>query len=660
LELAMGIDTGGTYTDGVIMDLSTGRVVKKSKSPTTHQDLTIGIRNCLAGLDGGFWKEIQLVCLSTTLATNATVEGKGSRVGLICLGHEVSESLPVAATYCLPGGHDIRGNAREPLDVEKLRDALKRLEGKVDALAVSGYCSVRNPEHELAVKDEAERMLEVPVVCGHQLTSDLGFQERTATAVLNARLLPVISQLLDSVQQVLRELGVTAPLMVVKGDGSLVDESRARQRPIDTVVSGPAASVVGATFLSGEKDALVVDIGGTTTDIASLREGVPEIHRDGAVIGGWSTKVQAARVHTFGIGGDSLVQVKRGEVQIGPRRVLPLSRAVADHPYLMEELKETWESGEKGMDIIDAQPFDCYLLGRYTPGERLTSWEREVVGCLAAGPHSILHISRSLGRDPNLLNLKGMINRGILLPASLTPTDLLHVRGTFTRWNREVAFLVAEMAALRLQMKREEFVDFVLEEVHRKIASAILQGLVRDLGYQQVDLAGETVLKPFLERILGREEEKFLCRVYLEQPVVAIGAPAREFMPAVTRLLNTRLCIPEHAEVANAIGAAVGRVVIKGVILVRPAAEGGYVAYTPWERKGFICLEDAADYAQRVGREYLVREAAEAGARDISISVQRKDVYSHISYPIEEEIFVESRISLLAVGRPWPRQGEMR
>lgn len=326
--LILGIDTGGTYTDGVIIEWETKQIICTAKALTTQDDLTVGMENCMRALVFDRWEEIGRVCLSTTLATNAIVEGRGCRVGLIVLGKKPQGRLPADVCVTLDAQVDIRGGVRERLEQNALEQALRQLHGRCEAVAVSGYASVRNPAHERQAARAAGEYLGLPVVCGHQLTGALGFYERTVTAVLNARLIPLIRALLTTVHLVMARRGIHAPVMVVRGDGSLMRADYAAERPVETVLSGPAASVIGARFLSGRKDCVVVDMGGTTTDIACLRDGVCKVSDEGARLAGWRTRVRALEICTYGLGGDSEIKIgKDGRAVIGPRRVLPLCRA---------------------------------------------------------------------------------------------------------------------------------------------------------------------------------------------------------------------------------------------------------------------------------------------------------------------------------------------
>src|SRR6266567_1956685 len=227
MNLGLGIDTGGTYTDSVIVALDSGEVLSKAKALTTRQDLVLGVKSSLEALDKALFPRIRLVGLSTTLATNSIVERKGSRVGLIL-------AVPTPQTFSLPlnnpadetavvaGSHDRYGAVATPLDAAAAEQAVRRMAGVVDAFAVSGYFSIYNAEHEIRIREMISAQCGLPVVCGHELSGDVGLLERAVTAALNARLLPVIGELLGAVASVLASNGITAPLMVVKGDGSLI------------------------------------------------------------------------------------------------------------------------------------------------------------------------------------------------------------------------------------------------------------------------------------------------------------------------------------------------------------------------------------------------------------------------------------------------------
>jgi N-methylhydantoinase A/oxoprolinase/acetone carboxylase beta subunit len=336
----------------VLFDQKQG-VIKSAKAPTTRHRLSIGIEAAVRSVLSVPPSEIELVSLSSTLATNSIVEGKGNPVCLLLIGYDprlVEETpfdrlVPDEHIAFIPGGHTYAGDEQYPLDAAAAEKAIVANAHRVSAFAVSGYFSVRNPDHELRVKEMVRRLTKLPVTCGHELTSQLDAPRRAVTTALNARLISLIHSQVMELKQFLAALGVNAPLMVVKGDGSLIDAEMALERPVETILSGPAASVVGALYLGKKKTAIVVDIGGTTTDVAVVRDGLPSLNSQGATVGGWQTMVEALDVHTAGLGGDSEVRLDKDDtLVVGPRRVIPLSMLAADHPSVLEALKVDLQS----------------------------------------------------------------------------------------------------------------------------------------------------------------------------------------------------------------------------------------------------------------------------------------------------------------------------
>ena len=317
MPILLGLDTGGTYTDAVLFDQTKGRfeasgakasgvVLATAKALTTKHDLAIGLKGAIEAVlphlpAGVKPADIALVSMSTTLATNAIVEGHGAPICLILLGYDVKaldraglkQALGSDPVVFVAGGHKPTGDEQAPLDLAAARGAILTYAPRVAAFAVSGYFSVRNPAHEIAVRQLIRDLTDRPVSCGHELTSKLDAPRRALTVALNARLIPQLQQLIRAVSGLLAERGITAPLMVVKGDGSLIDQQVALTCPVETILSGPAASLVGARHLSGADTVMVSDMGGTTTDIAMLRHGRPVLNKEGAVVGGWRTMVEA-------------------------------------------------------------------------------------------------------------------------------------------------------------------------------------------------------------------------------------------------------------------------------------------------------------------------------------------------------------------------------
>lgn len=573
------------------------------------------------------------------------------------LGHEPIGKIPAACYSVLPGGHNIKGRSLGDLDIELTRKAINDFKGKVDAVAISGYLSVRNPEHEIAVSKMVKEILNLPVVCAHQLTTSLGFHERTVTAILNARLIPIITELIESVHLVLEEKKIDASIMIVKGDGCLMSESLAREKPIETILSGPASSIIGGTFLTQTPDALVLDMGGTTTDIAILKNGVPRINQEGASVGGWLTRVQAAEVYTYGIGGDSYIQVDRErKIIVGPQRVWPLCLIADRYPSLIEDLKINFFDS---YDLMYGQPTDCYMFLKNNTVEKLTEWEEKVILLLQESPRSLYFLAKQLDIDANLFNLQHLVNLGIIARISVTPTDVLHAKGIYHQWNTKASQIGIDILAGKAGMSREEFLEAATERIINDLCITCLQSLAGTEG-QKTWFKDDEMSMYFINKALSpQKDQAYDCSFKLRTPVIGIGAPVKAWLPKMAEKLNTQLIIPPHAEIANAVGAATGKIMETIKVLINVGEGGkGFLMHAPWERRVFEELSVAVSFALKEAKERAASAAEKAGAIDYELIINHEDVYANASM-IENDVYVESRIEVTAVGRPeWEKEEE--
>lgn len=610
----MGIDTGGTYTDSVVICSEDQKVLNKSKAFTTKKNLAAGIMNSINLLAGLEKTPIDMVCLSTTLATNAIVEGQGGRVGLILIGKDPGLSLPVEVKSVLTGRLDIKGREVIPLDTQQIRPAVEKMAGQVDVVAVSGYASVRNPRQEQIVKQIVRENLGLPVVCAHELSGSLGFEERTATVVFNARLIPVIEQLMKAVTEVLESKKIAAPIMVVKGDGSLMGKEYALERPIETILSGPAASVIGGAFLSKEKNALILDMGGTTTDTAVLEQGKVRLNNDGAVIGGFKTRVRAAEIFTVGIGGDSYIRINNSkQLVIGPERAQPLCVAAEFCPWLLEEI--TAAAKDVANDISNQQVPECFMALHTLKHQKQSADETAILNLLKDGPHSLYYIMKRVKNDQIRGTIDTMLKKGILMCIAMTPTDILHVTGSYCRWNQKISQLGLLLLAKSTGLAEENLIEKVVQLMSEK-----LMNVCRDSD--------------------------------AKQPVVAIGNPVEAWMPEVCNRLGRKLIIPEHAEVANAVGAAVGQVMYNAQVLIRYDRQSDqYIVYSPWERKVAVTLEEAKLYTKPLLTEFVQAVLKKAGAVNSQIVINEEEIYTQDMEQGPKQ-FVESRIKATGIGSP--------
>ncbi len=539
----IGIDTGGTCTDGVLISNSTLKVIHWAKEPTTHHDLGIGVGRVLGRLlvNSGISPEaVNRLSVSTTLATNAVVEGRGARVGLLVFGHVRHFKLPVTASVFMKGGHKITGEEEEPLDLEGLVDSVRAIRGEVDSYAVCSAMSIKNPAHELVAEEAIAILDPKPVFCSHQVSGSPGMHARAATACLHARLMPLMVGFLSSVQISMLKAGLNCPVTIICGNGRGAGLDEAVQRAAITVASGPAATArFGCT--AGEQTALVVDVGGTTTDVCMIRNGMPVLSREGCQIGQWRTHIEAIDMYTAGGGGDSHVicHVEQGQtkLRLAPVRVQPLAMT-ADLPDPADWLG----CGLRNSLVMPTEGLD----------EETASHDEILSNLVEYGAANPETLAVQIGMSGVLLEkwLERLTYCQHISMIGFTPTDALHVLGRLDIGNREQAVRGAEVLAKELQMDVESFCLRVVAEAEQTIETIILDYLARKAWP-----ASETA--PFLT---SKDNPYFSLKVAVKIPIIGIGAASRCFLPAVAERLHTTVSFPEHYEVGNAVGAAlIGR-----------------------------------------------------------------------------------------------------
>ena len=630
MTYGLGIDTGGTYTDSVIVELETGKVVCSSKALTTRDDLSMGIRGSLEGLDRSLLSEVSLTSLSSTLATNSVVEGKGCRVGLISIGKRYLEtSLPEICAE-IDGKFTMSGEEEIRLDAGAAKKALEGMRGKVDAVVISGYLSVRNPSHEERVAAMAARILGLPVVCGHELTSKLGYEVRTTTAVMNARLIPVIRELLDSVISVMKDLGIGSPLMVVKGDGAVMKADTALMRPVETILSGPASSLTGAKALAGTDDAVVIDIGGTTTDIGILNGGFPRIEPEGARIAGRRTRVMAADISTFGIGGDSRIVVNGKDIVLSPVRVIPLCIAASKWPAVKACVaglaSVTDDRPEENYALEDiVQDTEFFILAHAAHTENLPEHDRMFLDALKTGPRRIADLCREFGLPPHAFSAGELERRGFVTRIGMTPTDLLHAEGSYTEYDADTSRIAAGYLARKCGLSLEGFIANAKDRVVRRMTASVMEKMMLDgSGSDELTDAQKEILRMSLDP----SRKDYALRFELRKPIVGIGAPVGAWLPKVAEMLNTELLLPPDSEIGNAVGAITGSVSETATVTVRAAGtdmaeEPECDVFTGREIRTFARPQEAMEYARsecaRLAREMAKRSGTNNPVVEISV-----------------------------------------
>ena len=658
--LFLGIDTGGTYTDAVLWSEAAG-VVAKAKALTTRHDLAEGISGAVdavlaaAAVDPAV---IKLVSMSTTLATNALVEGQGGRVALVMIGFKpedltrdgLAAALGGDPLVSCPGGHDVHGNAT-PLDLSALEAQLPALAGQVSGFAVAAYFSTRNPAHELAARDLIRSRTGLPVTTSHELSSKLGGPRRALTTLLNARLISMIDRLVAATEGFLDRRGIHAPLMVVRGDGALVSAAFARARPIETILSGPAASLVGARHMTGLDDAVVSDIGGTTTDVAVLDRGRPRLDPEGATVGGFRTMVEAVAMRTFGLGGDSEIALEDGGLEptlrLGPRRLVPLALAGVGHGAVVREhLERQLRAPNPGR--MDGR----FALRTGVPAHLeagLTGPEAKLFATITAEPQPL---DRLLSSTAQIATLNRLVGRGLVHVCGFTPSDAAHVLSLQSNWNAEIARLGADLFARRrdgrgqpIAASPEAMSLRVLSTLTRRSAEVILETAFAEDGLD----GAATVAHALVQRSVDGKRGIARIAVALDRPVVGLGASAALHYAGLPQLVGNDCVLPPDADVANALGAVVGQVRVTAEARVSQPKEGLFRMNAGGTMRDFLS-EDAAIAAAEAEIARLAAErAVEAGARNAQVSIEREVKAATVE---GSRSFIEALLVATASGRP--------
>ena len=655
----IGVDTGGTYTDAAVIEARGHRIIATAKAITTKGDLAVGVAEAITQALAKLSHEVPpqdvaMVSVSTTLATNAVVEGHGSATGVILIGFDaamvertgIARAFPDIPMAVLAGGHNYAGDAVCPLDTEALEAAVRAMAPKVDAFAVAGAFAVRNAAHEHAVRDAIVALTGKPVTLSTELSTALDAPRRALTAVLNARLIPRISGLIAAVQRAMAQLQIACPLMIVKGDGSLALAESVATRPIETVLSGPAASLVGAQWLSGLDSFILSDMGGTTTDLGLLINGRPKVREEGADVGGWRTMVRAIDVRTIGLGGDSEITLHaNGKIQVGPQRVAPVSLIAARYPQVLDMLKADLADVEGGGSLHGKFVLLPFAANTDKEHNGLTARELETLQTITHAPQPMRRLATSLSSQRSIASLQ---KKGLVQVSSLTPSDVSHVLGLQANWSLEAATMATQLAARLRDMKlptperTRAFAKGVWDETVRLTGLAILQTA---FGVEMAD-------NPLTHAVCSGTGHLGLAKVSLAPsiPVVAVGGPVKVYYEEVQRRLQCEMVFPEFCEVANAVGAATGVVAQSVTVEVMGDGSGLFRLHSTAGTRQFTNAAEALEAAQALA-EQLAHDAVVAmGAPhpQVKLSVSKQ----YMPNARDDTGLLQAVIVAEAIGRP--------
>jgi N-methylhydantoinase A/oxoprolinase/acetone carboxylase beta subunit len=622
-RLGIGIDTGGTYTDAVIYDFSAKKLVAAAKALTTRQDLSVGILEALSALPDDLLQQARLISLSTTLATNACVEDSGGRARLIFLGGDKKVINDLGAKYGLPPADEIYvqesystfyGKIERDPDWDLFRKSIAEQFNHLDGAGIIEiYAMKNNAVLEKKAREIFEELHSIPVVCGHELFSDLNCLQRAAGTLLNARLFPVIREFLEAISKAAASKKIDARTVIVRSDGSLMSAAHAGLRPVETLLCGPAATVSGGIFLSGEKDAVIIDMGGTTTDIALVRNGNPVIAADGISMGKWKTFVKGFGVRTFGLGGDSAVHFNEKRLILEERRVVPLCVAASKYPAVIEKLRELAEAHTQHSLFLH----EHFLLGSgIKDSARYTDTEKRLCEILERGPLILREAAAAMDTDIYNFNPSRLLAEGIVQMAGFTPTDVMHLKNDFSAFSKEASLLAARHIALNMGITVDDLCGLVYGEVKRKLYFNIARTLLENRDKNFEKKASPEGIEYFIcqnyesAKVGNAEADKVqvgnantvvALNLHTPLPLVGLGAPIRIFLGDVARLFGTRAVIPDHYEVANALGAVAGKIRASYTVEIKPDyyrdGIAGYTVYGCNQNGSFRKLSEAEAFA---------------------------------------------------------------
>lgn len=632
MKKAIGIDTGGTFTDGVLIDVETKKILHTVKTPTTHENLQICIENILSKLDITKNDDIKLISLSTTLSTNACVEKKFCRCGLILFGsspQEITKYGPATGLktpsdiYFARGCLDSDGNLIESPDWNHFREFVADWQEDFACFAIVAKWGMKNQTLEINAKKILSQFCDKPIVCGHELSSDLNYLRRAVSAYINAQLTPIFAEFIDNVKASLNKVGIDPAVTFVRGDGTLMSESYARKKPIQTLLSGPVASVLGALALLPEtKSAVVIDLGGTTSDVAIVEDGMVRISANGACIGDFYTATKAMEISTVLLGGDTEIMVdNNGHINLGQSRAIPLAVAAANNPTIQQHFAalDSDDPSHPGDDFI------FYCLNKeqsLIPWASLTLTEQDALKFIAEQPRSLNELRKGFGHISTLLDR--LAKRDYIIRSTLTPTDIMHVSGDYIAYDRITSIKVVTYYANKCGCTIEEFCDRIYKIITQKLYMLTVKKLMRT-----IPMLKTVVNTDALDQLLRFSSDFDLDCLNIHWKsayrLIGIGAPSDVFVPRIRNLLNIDCIVPPYAEVGNAIGAILGKIRTNHEVKIYEIDDNTFEVLDNSGKIAVLPTMNAAEKAaEDTARRTALRVFYDQGGRNADIKIKRE------------------------------------
>ncbi|MEM9140708.1 MAG: hydantoinase/oxoprolinase family protein, partial [Pseudomonadota bacterium] len=400
----------------------------------------------------------------------------------------------------------------------------------------------------------------------------------------------------------------------------------------------------------GRQDAVISDIGGTTTDIAILRSGRPALSDDGATVGGHATMVTAVAMTTHGLGGDSEIHVDDAALTprliLGPRRVIPISLLAELHPDAVKPVLR------RQLDQTAPGAYDARFLFR-NPGARgadaLRDQDRAV---LEAIPETPIPAAQAIRNRLQANSVNRLIGMGMVRASGLTPSDAARILGLHDNWDlgaaRDAATLIARKRDARggaIAADAEAMASFIRQTLQRRSAEVLLDAALAADGIKQTAPS----MTPLGAAALDGWNGAARIDIGLALPLIGLGASAPAYYPAIADLLRTQADVPPDADVANAIGAVVGQVrILREAVISRPN-DGIFRVHTAPENADFPDLDRALDHARQTLTAQAQSAASAAGADEIELAEDWQPKVAHIE---GKPVFIEGTARITATGRP--------
>jgi N-methylhydantoinase A/oxoprolinase/acetone carboxylase beta subunit len=412
---------------------------------------------------------------------------------------------------------------------------------------------------------------------------------------------------------------------------------------------------MGGAFLTDNTNSIVIDMGGTTTDIALIKNNIPVKAQNGIHVGKWDTFVNGLYIKTIGLGGDTAIHYKNGKLFLEDYRVIPLCIAAEKHPSIIDTLKNLCRNIESHTRFLHEHFVLIKDISKdLTKSARYSSEEIKFCNALKERPLSLQEAATAVDKDIYTFDMSRLLREGIIQKCGLTPTDIMHIKNDFSRYPKEASILGAQFAASNLNIPVEDLCDIVYDEIKRRMYINIVEVLLEN---SPVKISNSEAINDFIDKSYdlaknGIDNGLLTIMFQTNYTLVGIGAPIHIFLDDVAKMLGTKAVTPEHFEVANAIGTVVGNVYADFSVEIKPNYEpGGITSYTVFSRtenKTFVKEADAEAYAKGEAYKCARQEALNRGAKgDVTVEIKTN---KGIGEARDSSIHLETVITAYAIG----------